>query len=101
MTPKRTFSCTFSNGHSVSITVDMVAFQTAQNIGQCLHMEWEGSKDRRLEVASEYVAWMHTVMCQVASEVQKSFFYAYRLTDTTVCMAFLYKPDGTFEELKP
>ena len=86
-------------GCSVVVTADYAAFRRTQDISQCISQQWRGTPTPR--IVPDYIAWMHTVMCEIAQRVNERIFYAYAAGGAGGAKYFYYHPDGTYEEDDP
>lgn len=102
MLDKETFQAAFGGGASVTVQVDYTALQKA--IGTTSQLNWIEAKwtgQPTPETIPQYVAWMHTVMSQVAKRVQQDIMYGYPGRTLNQPRYFVYRADGSYEEVHP
>ncbi len=89
------FSCQFSDGTSVSFSVDLQKLQQTLNTGATAIPRPPVKK----HLMPEYITWMHTVMATLAKRLGRSIPYMYpsETPDQDIC--FVYQPDGSYHEI--
>jgi hypothetical protein len=99
MSNEATFHAAFE-GASVTIKIDYDAFHKAPGGMEWLKAKWEGQ--RTMKIVPQYIAWMHTVMCQVAQRVNQKIGYGYEPPRPGLPpLVFVYYPDGHYEQVQP
>jgi hypothetical protein len=93
------FTCSFGNGATVTIYVNLSQFQRRKNVQDVIHAEWSGSV--RPELVSQYVAFMHSVVSFVAKETKSKILYAYPPPLGGQPLYFIYHPNGSYEAAEP
>jgi hypothetical protein len=96
MSDEATFYAAF-DGASVTIKIDYAVFKKAPSGAHWLRAQWEGRRSSK--IIPQYVAWMHTVMCEVAQRVNEKICYGYEPARPGFPpLVFVYYPDGHYEQ---
>ena len=81
----------------MTVRVKYSSLEKGKGINEVLTFEWDGKPTAK--ILPQYIAWMHTVLSQVAQRINKKILYAFPATDGRRFQYFGYHPDGRHERL--
>ena len=92
----RVFTCRFSDGSSVSFSVDL------EHLSRALDEQVSSIPPPpvKKELMPEYIAWMHTVMSTLAQRLGRVINYCYpSKVPGEDPVFYMYKPDGSYQHI--